>query len=117
MLNNIIRLVLLSFALILVAWMVPGISIDGFIAAFIAAIVIGMINLFIKPLVMILTIPINLLTLGLFTFVINALLFWLAGSIVPGFQVEGFLPALMGSIFLSFLSVIINWASGELQHA
>lgn len=117
MLNNIIRLVLLALALLLVAWMIPGITINGFIAALVAAVVIGMVNFFIRPLVMILTIPINILTLGLFTFVVNALLFWLVGAVVPGFEVAGFLPALFGSIFLSFLSMMINWASKEPMHA
>lgn len=117
MLNTIVRWVLLALALILVAWIVPGINIAGFFAALIAAIVIGIVNVLIRPILLAITLPINILTLGIFTFVVNALLLWLVGAIVPGFEVAGFIPALLGSILLSILSVIINWASGELQPA
>jgi len=115
MLNYIVRWVLLALALILVAWIVPGISIAGFIAALIAAVVIGIVNVLIRPLLVAITLPINILTLGLFSFVINALLLWLVGAIVPGFHVAGFVSALIGSILLSIFSVIINWASGEVR--
>ncbi|OGI00261.1 MAG: hypothetical protein A2104_01765 [Candidatus Melainabacteria bacterium GWF2_32_7] len=117
MLNAIIRWVLLALAVMLVAFIVPGIQVGGFLAALIAALVIGIINLFIRPIVMALTLPINLLTLGLFTFVINALLLWFVGAITPGFTVEGFVPALLGSLLLSILSVLINWTSAQVQHA
>lgn len=108
MLYLLIRWVLFALSLLFVAWVVPGISFSGFIAALWAAIVIGLVNIFIKPILMILTLPINLLTLGLFTFVINALMFLLVAKLVPGFMVEGFLAALLGSIVLSILSMFIN---------
>lgn len=108
MINILIRWLLSSLALLFVAWVVPGISLAGLGTAFWAALVMGLINIFIKPLLIILTIPINLLTLGLFTIVINALLFWFVGSIVSGFMVTGFLAALLGSLLLSLLSLIIN---------
>lgn len=117
MLNAIIRWILLALAIMLVAFIIPGINVAGFWAALIAALVIGLINLFIRPIIMALALPINLLTLGLFTFVINALLLMLAGYLVPGFNVNGFIPALLGSILLSILSVLINWTSGQFQHA
>ena len=117
MLNAIIRWVLLALAVMLVAFIVPGIQVAGFLAALIAALIIGIVNLFIRPIVMALTLPINLLTLGLFTFIINALLLWLVGIITPGFTVAGFVPALLGSLLLSILSVLINWTSGRVAHA
>jgi len=117
MINYIVRWVLLALSLLLVAWIVPGIQVNGFFAALIAALVIGIVNVLIRPILLAITLPINVLTLGLFTFVVNALLLWLVGAIVPGFLVAGFVPALLGSVLLSILSVIINWASGELQPA
>ena len=117
MLNLIVRWVLLAFSLIVMTWIVPGIFVSSFVAALIAAIVIGFINIFVRPLVMFLTLPINLLTLGLFTFVINALLLMLAAYITPGFAVSGFGAALIGSLVLSVFSLLINWAAGELQPA
>jgi len=117
MINLAIRWILLALSLILVAWIVPGIAINGFFAALLAALVIGIVNILIRPIVVALTLPINLLTLGLFTFVINALLLMLVAAIVPGFTVAGFGAALIGSILLSILSVVINRASEVLQHA
>lgn len=117
MLNAIIRWVLLALAVMLVAFIVPGIQVAGFLAALIAALIIGIVNLFIRPIVMALTLPINLLTLGLFTFIVNAFLLWLVGVITPGFTVAGFIPALLGSLLLSIFSVLINWTSGRVAHA
>lgn len=111
MLNTVLRWVLLAIALLIVAWIVPGITITGFWPALVAALVIGLVNVFIRPLVMFLTLPINILTLGLFTFIINALLFMLVAAIVPGFVVTSFLSALIGSILLSILSVAVNWTT------
>ena len=115
MLNLLVRWVLLAISLLIVAWIVPGISLGGLGTALVAAAVIGIINLFIRPLVVALTLPINILTLGLFTFVINALLLMLAAYIVPGFTVAGFLPALGGSLLLSALSVLINWTTHRMH--
>lgn len=100
-----------AFALIImfVAWVIPGIQIENFWTAMIAAIVIGLINAVIKPVLMFLTLPINILTLGIFTLVINALLFMFAGYIVPGVEISGFLSAFLGSLLLSILSVAIAW--------
>lgn len=108
MLYMIIRWILFALALAFVAWVIPGVSLVGFTSALWAALVIGLVNIFIKPIFMLLTLPINLLTLGLFTFVINALLFLLVAKLVPGFVVTGFWAALWGSILLSILSLFIN---------
>ena len=108
MLKSIIKWVLFALALILVAKITPGVEISSFIAAMIAIAVIGLINVFIKPIITILTLPINILTLGLFTFIINAALFGLTAFLVPGFSVGGFFPAIVGSILFSIFSMIIN---------
>ncbi len=100
-----------AFALIIsfVAWIIPGISIENFWAAMIAAVVIALINAIIKPVLIFLTLPINILTLGLFTLIINAALFMFAAYIVPGIEVSGFLSAFLGSLLLSILGVAIAW--------
>ena len=108
MIRMIIRWVLFALALLFTAWIVPGISFVNFQTALLAALVMGLINLFIRPIILILTLPINLLTLGLFTFIINALMFLLVAKIVAGFIVTGFLTALLGSIILSVISIFIN---------
>lgn len=117
MLGTIVKWIILAFALILVAKITPGMEISGFIAALISVAVIALVNIFIKPIVVFLTLPINIITLGLFLFVINALMFGLAAFLVPGFSVEGFFPALLGSVFYSILSLIINMAVGKPEHA
>jgi putative membrane protein len=98
----------LALAVMFVAWVVPGIRVANFTSALWVCVVIGIINIFIRPLVMLITLPINLLTLGLFTFVVNALLLMLAGFLVPSFSVNGFLSALFGSILLSIISLGID---------
>lgn len=108
MLSLLLRWVLFALALLFTAWIVPGISFAGFSSALLAALVIGLVNIFIRPIFLILTLPLNLLTLGLFTFIINALMFLLVAKIVVGFTVTGFLAALLGSIVLSILSIFIN---------
>lgn len=108
MLEMLIRWVLFALALLFTAWVIPGISLAGFAAALWAAVVIGLVNIFIRPVLILLTLPINLLTLGLFTFVINALMLWFVSKLVPGFMIDGFLAALLGSIVLSILSIFIN---------
>lgn len=104
----IIRWVLLALTLAFVAWLLPGIHLMGFSSALWAALVIGIINVFIRPILMIITVPINILTLGLFTFILNALLLMLVAHIVPGFIIDGFFSALIGSILISVVSVFIN---------
>ena len=102
------KLLLVTLTLLLVASLVPGIEVDGFYTALIAAIVIGLLNLFVKPILVLLTLPITVLTLGLFLFVINAFLFWFAASFIEGFAVDGFLAALVGSLIVSIVSTFAN---------
>ena len=108
MLNILVRWLILAVVIIFIAWLVPGISVDNFTTAMLACVVIGLINAFIRPVVEFVSLPVNFLTLGLFSFVINALLLMLAGYVTPGFQVDGFLSALLGSIVLSLLSPVVD---------
>ena len=103
-----LKWILFSVLIIFIAWIIPGISVSNFLAAMFACIIIALINLFIKPLVQFISLPINFLTLGLFSLIINALLLMLAGAITPGFEVNGFLSALFGSIILSLFSNLIE---------
>ena len=75
----------------------------------IAGIVLGIVNAIIRPVLLILTLPVTLLTLGLFIFVINALMFWLAAKLVPGFGVTGFMAALIGSVMYSVITIVTSW--------
>ncbi len=102
------RLFLNALAVMVVAYLVPGVSVTSFPSAFIAAIVIGLVNALIRPLVLLLSLPVTILTLGLFTFVINALMFWLASKIVPGFDISGFWPAFWGSLVFWIVSWLTN---------
>lgn len=96
-------------ALLLVAYLYPGVSVESFFAALIAALVLGLVNAVIRPILIILTLPATLLTLGLFIFVINALLFWFVAEIVQGFRVTGFGAALLGSILYSVITLVSSW--------
>jgi putative membrane protein len=96
-------------ALLLVAYLYPGVSVESFFAALIAALVLGLVNAVIRPILVILTLPATILTLGLFIFVINALLFWFVAEIVHGFKVTGFGAALLGSILYSVITLVSSW--------
>lgn len=104
-----LHLVLTAVALLVVANVVSGVEVSGFGYALIAALILGLVNAIIKPVMVILTLPITIVTLGLFLLVINALMLWLASALVPGFQVTGFLAALLGSLLLTVLNVLISW--------
>ena len=103
-----LRWILFTLAIMFVAWLVPGIGVENFQTAMLVTVIMALINIFIRPLIVFITLPINILTLGIFTLVINALLFMLAGYIAPGFYVDGFLAAFLASVVLSFLGLIIN---------
>lgn len=103
-----VRWICFALALIFTAWLIPGIEVSSFWSAMLACVIIALINAFIKPLIQLITLPLNILTIGLFTFVINAFLLMLAGWIAPGLEVEGFLSALLGSVVLSLLSIGIS---------
>lgn len=91
-----------------IAYIVPGVRVADFTTSVVVALVLGIINAFLKPVLLILTLPINLITLGLFTFVLNALLILLVSKIVPGFVVDGFLTALIFGIILSIANALVN---------
>ena len=97
-----------ALALIAVAYLLPSINVSSFTSALIAALVLGLVNAIIRPVLILLTLPVTVLTLGLFIFVINALLFWLVGSILDGFHVQGFVGALIGSILFSIVSWLLS---------
>lgn len=103
-----------SLALIAVASFVPGIHVDGFLAAFVAALVLGLVNTLIRPIFLVLTLPVTVLTLGLFILVINGLMFWFAGSILRGFIVDGFWPAMLGALLFSIFSWALSSAAAQL---
>ncbi|MFA5776611.1 MAG: phage holin family protein [Patescibacteria group bacterium] len=104
----IIRLIINALAVYLTSNLLAGISIDGFVTAIVVAVVLGIVNTLVKPILLLLTFPINFLTLGLFTWVINALMVVLVDYIVPGFSVSSFLWALLFSLVLSVISSILN---------
>lgn len=108
MTNIIIRILLGALALLLVAEVVPGISVDGLYPAVIAAIVLGLLNGIVRPILVILTLPVTIVTLGLFIFVINAALFLFAASFIAGFSVSGFWVALLGSVLVSVVTTVGN---------
>ena len=99
-----------AVALIAVTYLLPGIAVSSFVTALIAALVLGLINTFIRPVLVLLTLPATLLTLGLFIFVINGLLFWFVGSFIEGFVVSGFWWGVFGAIAYS----IVSWALSAL---
>jgi len=103
------RWVLNALALLLVAYAVPGFGVASLYAALIAAFVLGLVNALVRPLLFILTLPVTILTLGLFSFVVNALMIWLVSTIVKGFTVEGFVPALLAAVILWLVSLLTNW--------
>jgi putative membrane protein len=106
----IVRWLLLAAALLLVAYLYPGVSVTGFGVALIAAFVLGLLNTIVRPLLVLLTLPVTLLTLGLFLFVINALMFWAAAGLLDGFNVAGFTAALIGSLIYSLCGMVIDVA-------
>lgn len=97
-----------AVALLLVPYIVPGIHIESFGSALIAVVILGLVNAVIRPIFIVLTLPVTLLTLGLFLFVVNAMMFWWVGDILSGFRVEGFFSALFGSVVYSIASWFLS---------
>lgn len=97
-----------ALALIAVAYLMPSISVNGFVPALIAALVLGLVNAVIRPVLILLTLPVTVLTLGLFILVINGLLFWLVGSFIQGFVVNGFWAGFFGAILFSIVSWLLS---------
>ncbi len=106
-LQILINLVLSALAVLISAYILPGVTVDGFFTALVAAVLLAVVNTFIKPLIVFLTLPINILTLGLFSLVINALMVMIVTAVVPGFQVDGLLWAFIFSVVLSLVSSVI----------
>ena len=109
MLALLARWIFNAAALLLVAYLYPGVQVETFLAAAIAALVLGLVNAVVRPILVLLTLPVTILTLGLFLFVINALLFWFVAEIVHGFRVTGFGAALLGSILYSLITLVTSW--------
>lgn len=110
----IVRWLLLAAALLLVAYLYPGVAVQSFGSALIAALVLGLLNTIVRPVLVLLTLPVTLLTLGLFLFVINAITFWMAASVLQGFYVTGFVAALVGSLIYSLAGMVIDVAMERL---
>jgi len=106
--NLLIRLIISTLAIVAAAKFVPGVAVDSWTTAVIVAIVLGILNTFLKPILQILALPITILTLGLFYFVINVLIIYLAANLVTGFSVTGFIPALMFGLVVSVVSGILG---------
>lgn len=106
--NILISWIVSALAILASAYVLPGIKVDGFVAALTIAVVMGLVNAVIKPILIVLTLPINILTLGLLTLVINALLILLVAKIVPGFAVAGFWWAVAFSIVLSLVGAVLQ---------
>ena len=105
-----IKWIALTAAIMVASYLIKGISVDGIMSAFLAAAVLGILNVFLRPVALLLTLPVNILSLGLFTFVINALMLIITSELIPGFNVGGFWPAIIGSLLIS----MVSWGIGTL---
>ena len=103
-----IRWLILTVSIIITSYLLDGISVSGFFSAFFAAAILGILNAFFRPILIILTLPINIMTMGLFTFVINALLLMMASGVISGFEVRGFWSAVFGSLLISLVSWLLT---------
>ena len=110
--NTLIRLILTAVAVLVAAYLLPGVSVDGFFTAFVLALVLALLNVFVKPLLILFTIPLTFMTLGLFLLVINALMIMLADALVSGVYVDGFWWALLFSLVLSLINAFLNEMAG-----
>lgn len=104
---------LAAVAILIASYLLPGVEVDGLMVALILAVVLAAINVFVRPLLVILTLPLTMFTLGLFLFVINALLILLAATVVPGFHVDGFWWAMLFAVVLSIVSAILQGFGGQ----
>lgn len=103
-----LRWLISALVLMFIAYYVPGIHVTSFYSALVAALILGLVNALIRPLLLLLTLPINIFTFGLFTLVINALMFWLASTVVKGFYVAGFWPAFWGALIMWIVGWFVN---------
>jgi len=108
MIGLLVRWLVLTAAILLTAYLLEGIHVSGFFSALFAAAILGVLNVFLRPVLFLLTLPITVLTFGLFTFVINAMLLLMASGVIGGFKVTGFWTALLGSLLITIISWILN---------
>jgi putative membrane protein len=108
MLHWILSLVISAVILLIISRMVSGFELDSFGSAVIAALIIGVVNAIVRPLLAFLTLPLIIVTLGLFLFVLNALMLKLASALVPGFRIRGFMPAIWGALLLAIANLVID---------
>lgn len=104
----IIALVLNAVALLATAYIVPGFKVDNFTTALLAAIVLGVVNTFIKPVLSFISTPLTIVTLGLFAFVVNAVVLFIVSAVVPGLVIAGWIPAILGAVVLSVVSTVLS---------
>ena len=104
----IFRLIITAIVVFLSAYYLPGVTVDSFWTAFLVAIVLGIVNILIRPIVTLVTLPITILTLGLFSFVINAIMIWLVAALIPGFTLSGFVAALLLALVLAVLHWLLS---------
>ena len=112
MIEFLAHLLISAALLLLVANLISGVEVDGWGSAFIGAIVLGLVNAIVRPVMVFLTLPFTILTFGLFLLVVNALMLWLAGSLVPGIRIQGFGPAFFGALLLTVLNMVITMVAG-----
>ena len=103
-----VRWLINAVAILLVTYLIPGIEVSGPMAILAAAALLGILNALIRPVLILLTLPINILTLGLFTLIINGLLLWMVSSLIKGFFIRGFWVAVLGALVISFISWLIT---------
>jgi putative membrane protein len=103
-----LRLLLNGVAIIVTAWLIPGVVLTGIVPALFAGALLGFVNAIIRPILLVLTLPFTLITLGLFIFVVNAICFALTAALVPGFEISGFFAAFFGAILVSVVSWVLN---------
>lgn len=113
MMNMLVVWFLSAFSLYLTAMIVPGFRIATFGSALIAAIVVGILNMFLKPILFILTLPINIITLGLFSFVLTAIVLKLSAAMLKGFEISGWIPAIFGAVVLAIVQILIHMIVGS----
>lgn len=108
-LKLLLKWIALSAAVYLAAYIIPGITVTGIVTALFVGIILGIVNLVVKPILGVLTLPINFLTLGIFGFILNVLLFWGVAYVVSGFDIANWLAALLGSLLVSIVMTIVDW--------
>ena len=113
MVEFIVHILVTAALLMIVAKVVSGVEVTSWGSAIIAALVLGLVNAIVKPIMVLLTFPITILTLGLFLLVVNALMLWLVAALVPGMKIKGFLPAFLGALLLTVLNLVVGLVLGQ----